>query len=227
LPWRRFKRCLAPLHGFTAAGIVQLWGLTGGIASGKTTVAELFAALGAQVLNADATYHTLLAPVGGSPSPLAQRLVDAFADLPILRADGSIDRQVLGAQVFAHPALRARLEAIAHPAVAAATAAAVEQLRQRNVAHVLYDVPLLFEKNLQANFAGVVVAWVPRALQLQRLQARDALSAEAATTRLAAQLSLDEKKEMARWVVDNSGSRAHSAAQVETIWGDMQAAAKH
>ena len=202
---------------------MQLWGLTGGIASGKTTVANLFAALGASVLGADATYHALLAPAAGSPSALAQRLVAAFPDLPILRADGSIDRQVLGAEVFAHAALRARLEAIAHPAVAAATAAEVENLRQQNIAHVLYDVPLLYEKNLQKNFAGVVVVWVPRALQLQRLQARDALSADAANTRLAAQLSLDEKKQLARWVVDNSGSREDSAVQVEKIWAAMQA----
>jgi dephospho-CoA kinase len=201
---------------------MQLWGLTGGIASGKTTVANLFAALGASVLGADATYHALLAPVAGSPSALAQRLIAAFPDLPILRANGSIDRQVLGGQVFANAALRARLEAIAHPAVAAATAAEVEKLRQKNVPHVLYDVPLLYEKNLQKTFAGVVVVWVPRALQLQRLQARDALSADAATTRLASQLNLDEKKQLARWVVDNSGSRADTDAQVKTIWEAMQ-----
>ncbi|RYF11370.1 MAG: dephospho-CoA kinase [Deltaproteobacteria bacterium] len=202
---------------------MQLWALTGGIASGKTTVAQIFARLGVDVLNADQTYHALLQPQAGQASPLAQQVAKAFAELALLRADGSLDRAVLAGHVFANPQARLSLEALTHPAVAAATAAQVAQKHAAGVAHILYDVPLLFEKNLQHSFAGVVVVWVAPEVQLQRLLARDGCTQEAAKLRVAAQHSLEDKRRQASWVVDNSGSQASSAAQVEAIWKAMRA----
>ncbi len=183
---------------------------------------QLFAGHGATVIDADATYHALLQPQAGRPSPLAQAVADAFAPLPLLGADGRLDRRRLAAHVFADAAARLQLEALTHPAVAAARLADLAGLQAAGVQHVIYDVPLLYEKNLGDSFAGVVVVWVPPDLQLQRLAQRDGLVGTAAQQRLAAQLPLDEKRRRATWVIDNSGSRAQAAAAVATVWAAMQ-----
>ena len=140
-----------------------------------------------------------------------------------MQPDGSIDRGALGGIVFANAEKRRALELITHPAVAAAVASEVDALqRQGQVSHVLYDVPLLFERSLEASFEGVVVVWVPKAVQMARLVTRDNLTVTAATQRLAAQMSLDDKRQRARWVVDNSGTLNETEAQVEEIWREMR-----
>ena len=197
----------------------QPWGLTGGIASGKSSVAALLRQRGAGIVDADATYHRLIGPEAGAPSALAQAVGAAFPG--VLLDDGQLDRRRLGQLVFADAAARSRLEALTHPAVARASRAQVVALRAAGHAQVFYDVPLLFERGLRHTVAGVLLVWIPAALQKTRLMARDGLDAAAAEARLAAQWPIDRKRAGARWIVDNSGSPDATAAQVAAIWADL------
>lgn len=194
-------------------------GLTGGIASGKTTAHRMLVELGASVLDADAVYHQLLAPVQGKPSPLALAVAERFPG--VLTPEGTIDRRILGARVFADHRERAALEELTHPAVGAETARQLEALIARGVRLAFYDVPLLYEARLDQGMDGVVVVWVPRDVQLARLMARDHLDRAAAEARLAAQLPLDEKRRRANWVIDSSGSFDATRAQVERLWREL------
>jgi dephospho-CoA kinase len=198
---------------------VKLIGLTGGIASGKTTTHRMLVELGASVLDADAIYHQLLAPTDGNPSPLARAVAGRFPG--VLTPEGAIDRRVLGARVFANQDERLALEALTHPAVGAETARRLEALVDRGVLVAFYDVPLLFEAGLDKGMDGIVVVWVPREVQLARLMARDHLDRAAAEARLAAQLPLDEKRRRATWVIDSSGTFDATRAQVERLWHEL------
>lgn len=195
---------------------MRVFGLTGGIASGKSTVHTMFTALGAHVLDADAIYHRLITPVDGASSPLTARIEKRFPG--VVRADGSLDRAALGRIVFANTSDRRDLEHITHPEVGAQFAREVQALADRGVDHVLYDVPLLYERDLQKGMDGVVVVWVPRDIQRARLMARDGIDASMADTKLASQLPLDDKRARATWVIDNSGTLGGTQRQVENVW---------
>lgn len=196
---------------------MRLYGLTGGIASGKSTVSRLLRELGAHVLDADVIARRVVEP--GSPG-----LAEIAARFPgVIGPDGRLDRAKLGARVFADANERAALNAITHPRVREEFARQVAALEAQGVKRILYDVPLLIETGLHAGMDGVVVVWVPRAVQKARLMARDGLSEEAAEARLAAQLPLDEKRQHATWLVDNSGGLEATRAQVERIWREIQA----
>ena len=205
-----------------ALGSVKVWGLTGGIASGKSTTSRMFAAHGAQVIDADAVYHAMIQPIHGQPSPVTQQ-VGAALGLDMILPNGALDRARLGKQVFADANARRILEGITHPAVAAGVQTTLAQWRSQQVAHALYDVPLLYEKGLEAGMHGVVVVWVPRHVQVERLQRRDGLDLAAAEARLAAQMPLDDKKLRARWVIDNAGTQDATEVQVARVWQDIQA----
>lgn len=199
---------------------MKIYGLTGGIASGKSTVRQMLQAHGAHVIDADALYHGLIAPLPGHrPSPLAQRIAERFPG--VLAADGSVDRRLLGERVFAAENERRALEQLTHPAVAAEFQRRLHELGEASVAFAFYDVPLLYERRLESGMDGVVVVWVPREVQLERLVARDGLSREAAEQRLAAQLPLDEKRRRATWVIDNSGPKEATRAQVDRLWREL------
>jgi dephospho-CoA kinase len=196
---------------------MKLIGLTGGIASGKSTVSKMLRALGASVIDADAVYHDLLAPRDdGAPSDTARAIAARFPG--VLRADGTIDRKLLGERVFDDAAAREALNGITHPRVALETA---RRLGELQTSHVVYDVPLLYERGLEAGMQGVIVVWVPRDVQLARLVQRDALSRDAAEKRLAAQMPLDDKRAMATWVIDNSGSVDETRRRVEDLWRNI------
>lgn len=182
----------------------------------------MLAALGAHVVDADAVYHGLIAPEDGRASALTCAIGAAFTQ--VVGADGVLDRRTLGAIVFKDAQARARLEGITHPAVAEAVQVQLTQWATQGVSQAIYDVPLLFEREMQARFAGIIVVWVPKAVQLARLIARDALDANAAQARLAAQLPLDVKRAQARWVIDNSTSLGATEAQVAVIYRALQAA---
>lgn len=206
-----------------ALAAVKVWGLTGGIASGKSTTSRMFAALGARLIDADAVYHAIIQPKEGKPSPIAQAVANALGQ-DLLLADGTLDRGRLGKKVFADAAARRVLEGITHPAVAQGFQSTLAAWRSQNVAHAMYDVPLLYERGLEAGMDGVVVVWVPEAVQLARLQQRDGMDEAAARARLAAQMPLSEKKKRARWVIDNSGSREDTAARVAQVWREIEEA---
>lgn len=199
---------------------MRIIGLTGGIGSGKSTVHRVLEALGADVLDADAIYHELIAPAAGRPSELARALGERFPG--VVATDGTLDRRVLGARVFGDAGELAALDAIAHPAVARETARRMSALADRGARFVVYDVPLLYEAQLATGMDGVIVVWAPREVQLSRLMARDGLSREDALARVASQMPLDEKRARATWVIDSSGTMAATRAQVERLWRELQ-----
>jgi dephospho-CoA kinase len=199
---------------------VRLVGLTGGIASGKSTFAARLRALGVPVIDADQLARAAVAP--GSPGLV--EVVAAFGP-DVLGPDGALDRPRMAARVFADPAARARLEAIVHPRVRAATAAEVGRLAAAGAALAFYDVPLLYEAGRDRDVEAAVVVWAPREAQLARLAARDGLGRDAAEARLAAQLPLDEKAARADFVVLNDGAAADLDAKAAALLADLAAGA--
>jgi dephospho-CoA kinase len=196
---------------------MHVFGLTGGIASGKSTVTRMLRELGAEVLDADVLAREVVEP--GTPG-----LADVAARFPgVLGPDGRLDRVKLGARVFSDATERAALNAIIHPRVREAFLEKVQALEARGAKRVIYDVPLLIEAGMHEWMEGVAVVWVPRDLQKARLMARDGLDAAGAEGRLAAQLPLDAKRAHATWVIDNSGDLADTRAQVESVWRAMLA----
>jgi dephospho-CoA kinase len=196
---------------------LRLFGLTGGIASGKSTVSRMLRELGAHVLDADAIAREVVEPGTPGLAAVAARFPD------VLTPDGRLDRAKLGARVFADPAERAALNAIVHPLVGQAFLEKVQALAAQGLERVIYDVPLLIENGLQGGMDGVLLVWVPRPVQKARMMARDGLDEAAAEARLGAQLPLDSKRPYATWVVDNSADLASTRAQVEKVWQAMLA----
>ncbi|HEY6379139.1 MAG TPA: dephospho-CoA kinase [Candidatus Dormibacteraeota bacterium] len=192
---------------------VRLVGLTGGIASGKSTVARRLVALGAALIDADALAREVVEP--GQPA-LAE--IAAGFGPGVLARDGSLDRTALGAVVFADRAARERLETITHPRIAQLTAARIAAALAGAAPAVVVDIPLLFEKSRAGAFEGVLVVWCDAATQLRRLMTRDGLDETQARARLDAQMSLDEKRRQATWVIDNSGSEQACLEQVDAWW---------
>ncbi len=182
---------------------MRVIGLTGGIASGKSTVARLLAAHGIPVIDADQLARDAVLP--GTPALAA--VAALFGD-GVLRPDGTLDRQALGGRVFADPSLRRRLEAILHPAIKVLAEERLAELRRRGEAVVVYMAPLLIEAGATDRVDELWVVYVDRETQLARVMARDGLSREEAGQRLAAQMSMEEKAALGWIVIDNRGSEA-------------------
>lgn len=189
-------------------------GLTGGIATGKSTVAKLLTVRGAILIDLDGIAREVVEP--GQPSLL--RIAERFGQA-VLQKDGSLDRKKLGAVVFADPAERKALEAIIHPAIRTV-------MKERMSYHegnspdklVVIDVPLLYESGLESYFQQIMVVYVPREEQLQRLLERDKLTVEEAQRRIQAQMDIEEKKRRADVLINNSGSLADTEQQIEGYW---------
>lgn len=184
-------------------------GLTGGIASGKSTVADLFASLGAPVVDTDIIAREVVAP--GEPGLAA--VVAAFGN-QLLRTDGSLDRAQLRQLIFADASARHRLETILHPLIRAQT---LTQLAALDSPYSLVVVPLLVETGFGALVDRVLVVDCPREIQLQRVMARDGQSREQAEHMLAAQVSRETRLEAADDVIDNGGSVENTRRQVENL----------
>ena len=191
---------------------MKLLGLTGGIGSGKSTVASIFSELGADVIDADDLARQIVEP--GQPA-LAE--IQAAFGPAVVGADGRLDRKRLADIVFADPGSRARLNAITHPRIRERINAEVEE-RRRQPGLLILDIPLLFENALTGSVEKTIVVWLDEATQLARLTARDGLEVAAARARIAAQLPLDEKKSLADYVIDNSGTREQTRRQVERLF---------
>lgn len=176
-------------------------GLTGGIASGKSEVTRILNQKGIPVVDADQVAREVVIP--GSQG--LSQVVKAFGPT-ILNPDGSLDRTKLGKLVFSNTSQLKQLETILHPLIQARVKKLRHQLEEKQVSVAFYDVPLLFEKSLQAQFDGVLVVWCQPAQQLKRLMLRDGLSESQAQSRLDLQLPIDQKKSRSDWVIDNSGS---------------------
>ena len=198
---------------------VHVIGLTGGIASGKTTVARLLANRGAPVIDADVLARQVVEP--GQPA-LAE-LVARFG-AAILAPDGRLDRKRLGAIAFADPAARADLGRITHPRIAAASAAAIATWADAGANVVFYEAALLVENRAYSHLAGLIVVATPPEVQYARLVERDRLSPDDARARIAAQAPLADKLAAATWVIENTGDLAALEGEVARVAGAIEAA---
>jgi dephospho-CoA kinase len=196
---------------------VRVVGLTGGIATGKSTFAEALRARGAPVVDADALARAAVAP--GTPA-LAE-IARAFGPA-VIAPDGGLDRKRMGALVFADADARRRLEAITHPAVRAAMAAETARLAAAGHDLAFYDTPLLFEVGLDRTLDAVVVVFAPPDVQRVRLAARDGLGPAEADARLAAQLPIAEKAARADFVVENVGDIAELGPKADRLLADLR-----
>lgn len=189
-----------------------VFGLTGGLASGKSTVAARFVARGVPVLDADVLARRVVEPGTEGLSAVAA----AFgADL--VDGSGVLDRKALGARVFGDDAARRRLESILHPRIHALMLAWKSELEAQGVPLACYEAPLLVEVGLSDVLRPLVVVSAPPEEQVRRAMQRDGLSEEAARARLAAQLPLEKKVEKADFVIDNAGTPAALLARTDEV----------
>lgn len=172
-------------------------GLTGGIASGKTTVSDMFAALGVPVIDTDVLAREVVEP--GQPG--LQAVVDTFGE-QVLDADGRLDRATLRRRVFGDPAERRRLEAILHPLIRERMHAAVARL---DAPYVIVVIPLLLESGLQETVSRILVVDVPEEVQRRRLLQRDGGSSAEVDAILAAQVSRERRQQAADDILCNNG----------------------
>lgn len=199
-------------------------GLTGGIGSGKSTVAKMLVECGAVLIDADAISRQLMEP---GRAVLAET-VRAFGE-GVLTPTGELDRAALASLVFADESARARLNAIVHPAVRAEAArqreATVQKLGEGAV--IVEDIPLLAETGQAADFDAVIVVEAQRQERLRRLVEMRGMSEADARARIAAQASDEQRRAIATWVIDNSGSLERTAAQVREVFAKITADSLH
>jgi dephospho-CoA kinase len=196
-----------------------LVGLTGSIATGKSTVSRMFAHLGARVVDADLLAREVVMP--GQPAYL--KIVEEFGP-GVVQEGGSLDRKALGAIVFADPARRKRLEEITHPAIGARQQRILSVLDEEAFEGVvIWDAALLYESGGAATMDRVVVVSTDAETERQRLMERDGMSDADARARIASQMPVAEKAKLAHHVIDNSGPRAETERQVRAVYGALLA----
>lgn len=197
-----------------------LFGLTGGLASGKSTVAARFRARGVPVIDADQLAREVVAP--GTPGLAA--VVEAFG-AGVLLPDGSLDRGKLAEIVFSDPAKRRVLNGIVHPLIGAASAERVAALEARGERLACYEAALLVENGLADAFRPLVVVAVPEEVQVARAMVRDSATEEQARARIAAQLPLAKKVAAADHVIDNGNGREETERQADEVLAAIEARA--
>lgn len=196
-----------------------LVGLTGGIGSGKTTVARMLEERGAVVFDADVLARDAIAP--GTPGH--DRVVERFGS-NVLAPGGDIDREALASVVFSDPAARRDLEAIVHPEVRRLFAEGTEEFRDSD-AVVVMSAPLLVETGMHTAFEVLIVVSAPAETQVDRLLRDRGMSEPAIRGRIGAQLPLEEKAEVADILIDNEGTLEELEGQVERVWTELRARA--
>lgn len=210
--------------------MTRVVGLTGGIGTGKSTVGRMLAALGAEVIDSDAIVRELQAP----GMPLLAKIAEAFGP-EMLLADGALDRKRLGSVVFRDPETRRRLETLVHPATVAELARRLEAARRAGAPLVVLDIPLLLEGRARKQTGAsprataadlvseVIVVYAPESVQIERQLARDGSTREHAAERVRAQLSIEEKRRLADFVIDNVGSLQETERQVRELYAKLTA----
>jgi dephospho-CoA kinase len=197
-------------------------GLTGGIASGKSTVARMLRQAGAVIIDADQIARQIVAP----GQPAWQEIQQVFGPA-IVGPDGQIDREALGKQVFENLHLRRRLEAITHPRVGAEMARQLQHAAQENPQGVIImDIPLLFETGNPHHLREIIVVFVSEAVQRQRLMRRNSYNLAQAEARIRSQMPLAEKAAKATRIIDNSGPLAQTELQTLAIYRQLAERAK-
>ena len=198
-----------------------LLGLTGGIGSGKSTVASRLAALGAAVIDADAIARSVTAPGGSAMPAIRAAFGDAF-----VTPEGALDRDRMRQQVFSDPDAKQRLEAIVHPLVGEETARQTRAALARHVSVIVFDVPLLVEsKHWQARVDRILVVDCLPDTQVQRVMARSGLTADAVQRIIAVQATREQRLAIADWVIDNDAlSLPELISQVDALQARLQQA---
>lgn len=189
-------------------------GLTGGIATGKSTVSAMLLDRGAIIIDADLIAREVMQP----GHAVLQQVVDVFGQ-EILLKNGELDRKKLGSLVFGKAAAREKLNQITHPAIRS-------EIKDRQALYlaqhpnrlIVSDIPLLYELQMEKMFDAVMVVYVPKQIQIQRLMDRDGLLRNEAEKRLAAQMDIEIKKERADILIDNSLGVAHLETQIDRFW---------
>ncbi len=197
---------------------MRLIGLTGGIATGKSTVAQILTDLGAAVVDADALAHEVTAPGSEAVAAIGQELGREF-----VRADGSLDRPRLAERVFADDALRVRLNAIVHPRVRRRMLERVAEIELGGADVIVLDVPLLLEARQAYDVDTVWLVYAPETVQIERLMARNGLTREQAVLRVHAQMPIEAKRRLADVVIDNTQDRVALRRQVEALYRALKA----
>ena len=190
-------------------------GLTGGIGSGKSAVAELLRAHGARIIDTDVLSRQVVAPGGEALAAIARRWPQAIAP------DGTLDRPALAAIVFADAQARAELNALLHPRIRELALAQAAQAQPGEV--VVFVVPLLFESDFWKLCDKTVAVTAPLEQRMRRIVERDAASAEHARARMAAQIDPGQARRRADYVVENDGTLADLRARVDVLWGALSA----
>ncbi len=191
---------------------MRVFGLTGGIGSGKTTVARLFREENIPVLDADAVSREVTSP----GHPAYEEIVRHFGR-EILLSDGRIDRKKLGAIVFADPGKRAVLEAITHPRIAEGIRKAVSALASEGYPVAIVEAALIHEKGRRGMFESVIGVRCGKRLQVERIMRRDGITRKEALRIVASQMDPEEKVRASDYVIDNSGDLARTRAQVRAL----------
>ena len=196
-----------------------LVGLTGGIATGKSTVSEILRQLGGEIIDADQLARDVVEP----EQPAWKQILEEFGR-GVVTAAGTLDRKKLGAIVFADPERRKRLEAITHPAIRARFQARLDELAAQGFAGiVVFDAPVMIESGNYKNMDRLVVVVTDDATQAARLQERDGTDEAQGRRKIASQMPLAEKAKLADYVIDNSGAREATAAEVRRVFAALMA----
>jgi len=191
-------------------------GVTGGIATGKSTVTAFLAELGATVVSADDLAREVVQPGTPALGALCSRFGTA-----ILAKDGSLDREALADIIFSDAEARAALNQITHPAIARLAEERLHHLRRTTAALIVYEAPLLFEAAAEGRVDKVLVVTTAAEIQLARLMARSGLNRQAAVARVAAQMPLAEKIRRADFVIDNSGDVEQTKRAVAALYRQL------
>ena len=194
-------------------------GLTGGIGSGKSTVASLLADKGAVVIDADRISREVMAPGGAAYGPVVERFGSG-----VVAADGSLDRAALAEIVFRDKEALAALEGITHPAIGRVMAERMAEAASDPARVVVMDIPLLAEGTGKERFglAAVIVVDTPEDVALERLVGQRQMDPADARARMANQVGRAERVAIADHVIDNSGSLEHLRSEVDRVWGELQ-----
>ena len=199
---------------YKGEGILIVAGLTGNIASGKSTVATFLRRSGALIIDADQIAHDVVAP----GQPALEEIRRHFGD-DMLTPEGLLNREKLGRMVFEDPDARRRLEAIVHPRVSAEIDRQMARIVENHPdAVVIMDIPLLFETGRTEGLTDIIVVYTPEPIQLERLTRRNGLSPAEAKARMASQMPLKEKVARATMVIDNSGTLAETERQTLAVY---------